>query len=1719
MLNDGLSNAAQGIVLFGMKASVALPWIIGIGAALVVAVAAGKEWRKNHPTFDDLKKSAEEAQQKVDDLKSKIEENDKAIKEINDIKGNLSESERTRLEILENENARYREQLELLEKVASASQAKVKDEQLKRVTTRFKTFMEAEDRMVASSMDDFGNVYSYEKRTTGLGGLLNYIDDIKSARAEIEDLLPSIAGMDVDSDEFKELDASVEKAQQRIDDATSAISGIQTSLLEMRDAFVSAGNQELVSQIDALLDDIAKVTGISNESFDKFKSDIEDGPIKAFESLRKEADLTAGKVLEIASKFPDFAQWMQDNGWSPEDVVVYMNRMAEVATETAETGATSATFSAKSVLEKAKADMSDLSTAMSDAMSSTGMSTDSVDKVTALYGSLENFDARKLFQKTTSGIHMNTKELATLNDEYVRMQKLKMDTEIERLRKEYEDLGVAIKSSNGITAEEQYSLQQMAERHNALRDQIESAELLRSEYAALTSEYNQFLAAQSASDSRDQFENMAKSYDSVEKLINQGWVNDAEVNEYLDTIYGKHRTSDNVADFERLTAVIEGSTRSISDFMSLESGEITTDGLQAFLDTVHDVLGDDFVQVLDNGGYAFDFMGDKINVVADSLGVSVEFIQLLERSMQDAGFDVFFDSLLSDIDYVARTANESAENVKKIGLTDFEFNLNTQSVDELTPQLDEVLRLMGGITNENGEIDLSAPGAKDLLILFTDISNKIAALQTNAIDIPVSISDTEYAKSVKQINADIARLNSIKISKEATIKIGGNVDDLNAEEQEILNELANNPVVAELDVNTSSAEDAIESISAKKPVIEATLSTMATTNTNGAETLSGKILYSADTSKISNRDVPSLHGTAYYSAYVDRSSVPSSIYGGVVTYRIVDQNGRLLSLAGGTASSYRAYANGTAFAGGTVYGAKGIAFRSGDWGTKDSGVALGGELGAELVVRDGKWHLIGENSAEFFRYQKGDIIFNAAQTKQIFEKGKITNGQKRGDALVSGTAFDSGSGSFRRTTSSDIIGSISNIGQTSGGASGGVSLDSNKEKYDWIKVLLDRVERKIKTLSSAAESAFLRLKTRLGASRDAISEITKQIENQQKAYDRYMAEANSIEISSDLKALVRDGTIDITLYSKETANLIKQYSEWYEDAINCRDAIDGLHESLAKLYKDQFDNIKDDYEHQLDIVTQKIDLVNNDIALIQARGYMETTEHYAELAEMQKSNIATMRKELSDLDAAFKNAINSGEIEIYSDAYHEMANEIDKVKISIAEATVELQGYQNTMRNLEWNYFDFAQDRFSQLQKESDFLIDLLSNSPLFDDRGTINRDGEAVLGLHALNYNAYMAQADEYAKELQKIQSEIANDPYNSALINRRESLLSLQQKSIASAEEEKNAIKDLVKEGIDVELDSLKKLIDAYEDSLDSAKDLYDYQKKISSKSSDVASIQKQIAAYMNDTSDENRSRLQKLQTKLESAQEDLEEAEFDQYIKDQKKVLDDLYNEYEENLNSRFDDMDSFMSDMIAATNENASEISRTIREVSDDVGYRVTDTLKAIFANGEFASVSSYKDFSQTTPVNQMFGEIYNAIVSMLGLSGNIKAFASGGIADFTGLAKLDGTPSKPELVLGPRDTAAFLSLRDTLMHSTPYLSALDSDKLQYRDIINALGSRNSVIDSGLTFGDIVIQIDHVQDYNDLIRQMRKDSAFEDIIHSITDNVYLGGSKLRKYTTRI
>lgn len=303
-------------------------------------------------------------------------------------------------------------------------------------------------------------------------------------------------------------------------------------------------------------------------------------------------------------------------------------------------------------------------------------------------------------------------------------------------------------------------------------------------------------------------------------------------------------------------------------------------------------------------------------------------------------------------------------------------------------------------------------------------------------------------------------------------------------------------------------------------------------------------------------------------------------------------------------------------------------------------------------------------------------------------------------------------------------------------------------------------------------------------------------------------------------------------------------------------------------------------------------MLDEKVSQQETQGHIVSKKYYSALRNQEKNNISKLNEKRSKLISARDEAVSSGNIEYGSEAWYEMSNQIDQVTLSIEQANSAVLEYNKSIREVDWKVFDLIEDKIAQITSESDFLIKLMQDEKLYEDNGQLTNQGKATMGLHAVNYDTYMEKADKYAAEIKKINKDIAKDPYNQDLIERKQELIELQQESILAANEEKQAIKDMVSEGIEKELDALKKLIEKYKDSLNSQKDLYDYQKKVKEQTSEIASLEKQLSAYEGDTSEESKAKIQKLKVSLEESKDDLKETEYDQFISDTEKMLDDLY-----------------------------------------------------------------------------------------------------------------------------------------------------------------------------------------------------------------------------------
>ena len=424
-------------------------------------------------------------------------------------------------------------------------------------------------------------------------------------------------------------------------------------------------------------------------------------------------------------------------------------------------------------------------------------------------------------------------------------------------------------------------------------------------------------------------------------------------------------------------------------------------------------------------------------------------------------------------------------------------------------------------------------------------------------------------------------------------------------------------------------------------------------------------------------------------------------------------------------------------------------------------------------------------------------------------------------------------------------------------------------------------------------------------------------------------------------------------------------------------------QSIVENAKKKLENIANYYDSFTSQWENRNSMYEAYMDRMQTQGYNLSTKFYeAEIGQQQKI-VDNLSQKYIAMKRNFAQAVQDGTIVEGTEEYYEMQNEIDQVAISLKEAQNKVVEFQASIRDLKWEQFDQLQEAIGRITSESDFLIDLMSHKDMYDKDGKMTEQGLATMGLHGVNYNTYMAQADKYKEEMLKISEELANDPNNQKLIDRKNELIDAQQQAILSAENEKDSIKDLIQDGIDKQLDALDDLIDKYLDCLESEKSLYEYRKKIGEQSEKIASLQKQLSSLQGDNSEENKAKLQKLKEDLKSAQDDMEETQYDKYISDQKKLLDELKQDYKKALDDRMDNVDVLISDAIASINSNSSNISQTLQTESKNVGYTLSGEMQTIWTSQSQAlSLYDGKFETRFTGITTAIGNVYDRQKDMI-----------------------------------------------------------------------------------------------------------------------------------------
>lgn len=694
--------------------------------------------------------------------------------------------------------------------------------------------------------------------------------------------------------------------------------------------------------------------------------------------------------------------------------------------------------------------------------------------------------------------------------------------------------------------------------------------------------------------------------------------------------------------------------------------------------------------------------------------------------------------------------------------------------------------------------------------------------------------------------------------------------------------------------------------------------------------------------------------------------------------------------------------------------ADGTAHANGSWGAPKTETALVGELGPEMLVRNGRWTTVGENGAEFTEVKRGDIIFNHKQTEDLLSKGYVTS---RGKAYASGTAYARTYSIGGVNTYDKHYGTVYKDYGNNKNSSSKDAKDDFKEIFDWFEVRLEELNEDIDLMSAKLENA-VSLKSKNNILDDMIGknkELISDLEKGKKLYDNYAAELLK-KVPKQYREAAKNGKIAIETFAGEAdeaeLEAIQNYREWAQKAADVRVQLQETRKQVAELAKQKFDNIAERYERNVGISDHIIQQYEDMVDLQEKMGNPISENYYNSMIAQNRQKLSRLETEKAELQKSLDESVRTGDVKKYSEEWWDMVNQIYEVDHAIDECTASFEEYQNAINEIHWNNFDELINRLGYLSDETQNLIDLMGKieEPVIKPvgkyikykdgtEGTIkfwteddvkwSEEGLTQLGLYAQQMELAEYQSKKYKEEIAYLNKEYAAGKYSQTeYYEKLNELKNAQYDSIEAYYDARDAIKDLqearvdmIKEGIEKEIDAYEELINKKKEELDAEKDLYDFQKSTREQQKNIADIQRKLTALSTDNSASAIAERKRLEAELVEAKQDLEDTYYDRSIDQRQEALDNELDSFQkekekeiEKWEEYLEDVEKVVADSLLTVQNNATTVYNTLSGKADEYGLTLSNAITEPWKNGEGA-VASY---------NKVFGDSVSSTIGQLKL---------------------------------------------------------------------------------------------------------------------------------------
>lgn len=580
--------------------------------------------------------------------------------------------------------------------------------------------------------------------------------------------------------------------------------------------------------------------------------------------------------------------------------------------------------------------------------------------------------------------------------------------------------------------------------------------------------------------------------------------------------------------------------------------------------------------------------------------------------------------------------------------------------------------------------------------------------------------------------------------------------------------------------------------------------------------------------------------------------------------------------------------------------------------------------------------------------------------------------------------------------------------------------DKDPKQFDWIERAISKTDKELDELDSKVANTYSSWIDRNKSLSESISATTDAIALQRNAYNAYMNEANKLGLDPVYVGLIQKGALNISEISDEKlADKISEYQSLYDSAQDCLKTANDLENTLNELqYNEKWELFSTEIDASINEFEEYINTWQSKIDKAELQGRFAKSSYYENMRALTENQLGDLTTKANTLQGILSKMTKGTE------AYDTLFGEFLSIEGEIRDLENQIIEFNNNIRDLDWEIFDYLEDSISRITDETEYLNNLIKESDLFDDKGNFTEYADASIGLHASAYDTHMQQAKDYYEEVQELQTQLLNGAGKDVL-ERYNEVAEAHRNSVLAAKNEQEAIIELVEKGYQKKIDIMNELIQKTNEAYDSERSLFEYSKSIEEKTSNIASLEKQKLAYEGDDSEESIAKIQQIKVSLEEAKADLEQTEYEKYIEDSQKMLDELTTEYEDWMNARLDDEDALLKEIVSGISDKGDKINDTLQKVANENGTFISDTITSIFdADSPFTSeLSGIK--TNTAGTTNAINTLINTVAGIVGTNnkGNAGTNASNGSNTSNPSKDTSNTPSTPSVNNTPSNNNA------------------------------------------------------------------------------------------------